>query len=58
MLNRDGKEVKTGTRALAVENDFYTLTCQTGKRIRPWRTPQLVSTRRLKRPKLCPVSTS
>jgi hypothetical protein len=30
MLNRDGKEVKTGTRALAVENDFYTLTLPDG----------------------------
>jgi hypothetical protein len=30
MLNRDGKEVRTGTRALAVENDFYTLTLPDG----------------------------
>jgi len=32
MLNRDGKEVKTGTKALAVENDFYTVTLPDGKK--------------------------
>lgn len=32
MLNRDGKEVKTGSKALAVENDFYTVTNAEGEK--------------------------
>jgi len=32
MLNRDGKEVKTGSKALAVEKDFYTVTNQQGEK--------------------------
>jgi hypothetical protein len=32
MLNRDGKEVKTGSKALAVENDFYTVTNPQGEK--------------------------
>jgi hypothetical protein len=32
MLNRDGKEVRTGSKALAVEKDFYTVTNQQGEK--------------------------
>jgi Protein of unknown function (DUF4238) len=32
MLNRDGKEVQTGTKALAVEKDFYTVTGGDGEK--------------------------
>jgi len=32
MLNRDGREIETGTRALAVENDFYAVTDQEGNK--------------------------
>jgi Protein of unknown function (DUF4238) len=30
MVGRDGKEVRTGSKALAVENDFYTVECPDG----------------------------
>jgi hypothetical protein len=32
MLNRDGKEVRTGSKALAVENDFYTFHLEDGEK--------------------------